>query len=224
MTHMRTIPKKTPSAEELRSLYRLLEHEIAARLQSFRRIWEKGSDDDLFAELVFCLLTPQCSPRPCWRAVRVLREKHLLLTGRVEDISAHLAVARFKHKKAAYIVEARSLFMRGNSLAVRDVLQQFPDSYAAREWLVTHVKGMGYKEASHFLRNIGMTDSLAILDRHILRNLLAFGVIDAVPDTMTKENYCGVERRMQRFAEEMDIPMGALDLVFWYREKGEIFK
>jgi len=216
--------KEAASVEELQKLHRSIAREVTARLQSFKRIWEEGSDEDLFAELLFCLLTPQCSPRPCWHAVMALREKGLWLEGSAQEISAELAVARFRHKKAVYIVEARRLFTRNNSLIIRETLQQFSDQHEAREWLVAHVKGMGYKEASHFLRNIGMADSLAILDRHILRNLHAFGVIDAVPGTMSKGRYLEVEQRMQRFAEEVGIPINALDLVLWYREKDEIFK
>jgi len=43
------------------------------------------------------------------------------------------------------------------------------------EWLVKNLTGLGYKEAGHFLRNIG-SGKIAILDRHILRNLHALAL------------------------------------------------
>jgi len=50
---------------------------------------------------------------------------------------------------------------------------------ATREFLVKEVKGVGYKESSHYLRNIGYRN-LAILDRHILNNLKNLNVIKEV--------------------------------------------
>jgi N-glycosylase/DNA lyase len=89
---------------------------------------------------------------------------------------------------------------------------------------VENVKGLGYKEASHFLRNIGLGEDLAILDRHILKNLGLLGVIDEVPSSPTKRLYLEIERKMAAFSKEAKIPMGQLDLLLWYKEAGEVFK
>jgi N-glycosylase/DNA lyase len=87
-----------------------------------------------------------------------------------------------------------------------------------------HIKGLGYKEASHFLRNIGLGDRIAILDRHILRNLVAFRVIPRLPRTMTPKQYLITEERMRQWAHKIRIPLAHLDLLLWFKEKGEIFK
>ena len=100
-----------------------------------------------------------------------------------------------------------------------------PDNIAeTREWLVSNVKGFGYKEASHFLRNIGFGSDIAILDRHILKNLKKHGVINEIPKTITKKNYFEIENRMRDFSKRSGIPMAHLDLLFWSNETGEIFK
>ena len=78
-----------------------------------------------------------------------------------------------------------------------DGLDGFENSFAARDWLVNEVKGYGFKEASHFLRNIGLGEDLAILDRHILKNLARVGVIDEVPSSMTEKNYKEIEEKMK---------------------------
>jgi len=93
----------------------------------------------------------------------------------------------------------------------------------AREWLVENVKGYGFKEASHFLRNIGYRE-LAILDRHILKYLVEFGVIEKVPKSLTKKNYMEIEEKFKQFSGRVGIPMDELDLLFWSLETGEIFK
>ena len=94
----------------------------------------------------------------------------------------------------------------------------------AREWFVDNVKGIGLKEASHFLRNIGLGEDLAILDRHILKNLALLGVIEEVPASLSRRLYLEIEDRMRKFAENIKIPMSHLDLLLWYMETNEIFK
>jgi N-glycosylase/DNA lyase len=83
---------------------------------------------------------------------------------------------------------------------------------------------MGYKEASHFLRNIGFADDLAILDRHILKNLKIFGIIEEIPKSLSKKKYLEIEEKMRNLANEVNIPLSHLDLLFWSKETGEIFK
>ena len=84
---------------------------------------------------------------------------------------------------------------------------------------------MGYKEASHFLRNIGFADDLAILDRHILKNLKIFGIIEEIPKSLSKKKYLEIEKAMKKFAiEKVKVPVAHLDFLFWYLFNGEIFK
>jgi Thermostable 8-oxoguanine DNA glycosylase len=97
-------------------------------------------------------------------------------------------------------------------------------AFELREWLVKNVLGLGYKEASHFLRNIGRNDGLAILDRHILRNLKRLGVIQSIPKSISRKYYLDIEQRFSKFADDLGIALDELDLVFWSTETGEIRK
>ncbi len=204
--------------------YASIRDQIVARLSEFRHLWAEGSEEDLFAELVFCLLTPQSRARVCWAAVERLREANLLLKGNARDLEEMLTGVRFKRTKAGYIVAARGIFMEGGTLDVRGRVGKFSTPSEAREWLVRTVKGMGYKEASHFLRNVGLGEDLAILDRHILKNLRALDVIEEVPSSLTRRRYLEIEGRMRDFSEAAGIPMAHLDLLLWYMETGEVFK
>lgn len=210
--------------DEILAFHRDQKEKIDARLAEFRRIWAGGTDCDLFAELAFCLLTPQSRARVCWPAVERLRGCDLLFCGSAGEVVVELGGVRFAETKAGRIVAARRQFTRDGRLAVRAVLGGFSDPRAAREWLVENVLGLGYKEASHFLRNIGLGEELAILDRHILKNLALLGVIDEVPKSLTKKRYLEIEQRMIALSEKTKIPMGHLDLLLWSKETGEIFK
>ena len=93
-----------------------------------------------------------------------------------------------------------------------------------REWLVSHVKGMSLKEATHVLRNIGMNNGLAILDRHILGNLKYHGIIRSISVVLTRKRYLSIERKFMEFAHQVSISTDELDLLFWSREAGKILK
>jgi N-glycosylase/DNA lyase len=207
--------------KELMDLYVPVKELIESRLEEFRQIWETASQDALFRELVFCLLTPQSKAKTCWTAVQRLNRKGMIAVGEACLIQEELVGVRFNQRKAEYICLAREMF---SQRSLRFTLSGFANPHEAREWLVKNVKGLGYKEASHFLRNIGMGQELAILDRHILKNLVLLGVIDKNPSSLSKKMYLEIEGKMTRFSEQAGIPMDHLDLLLWYKEAGEVFK
>jgi len=210
----------------IKKVYLSIQKKISSRLNEFSQLWKKGTDADIFAELVFCILTPQSRAKSCWLCVERLRRegRGICWLSNKKKISRKLSGVRFHNKKAGYIVEAQRFFCNNGKASIKSRVKQFSDVYAAREWLVQNIKGIGYKEASHFLRNIGFGKNLAILDRHILKNLKAFGVIKEIPDFLSKRRYFEIEKRMKGFAKDIKIPMSHLDLVMWYKETGEVFK
>jgi N-glycosylase/DNA lyase len=205
-------------------LHEDLEEEIVIRLNEFRRLWEQKDDMAILKELFFCILTPQSKAKTCWGAVEELSCNDLLLEGDYEQVLKVVGIVRFKYRKASYIIEARDKFYKDGKITIVSHLEEFDDPFEAREWLVKDVKGFGFKEASHFLRNIGLGENLTILDRHILKNLSRAGVIPEVPSSMTPSRYLDIERRMMAYCDHLDIPPSHLDLMLWYMEAGSIFK
>jgi N-glycosylase/DNA lyase len=216
--------KKNKVLHQLKRLYRLKKKDILARLEEFQSIWAECNDEGIFTELAFCILTPQSKARTCWDAIMKLKKNDLLFQGTVEQTKPYLNCARFKNKKAHYLVETRKLFMQNRQISIKPRLSEFDSIYACRDWLVQNIRGLGYKEASHFLRNIGLGEDIAILDRHILRNLTMVGLIEDIPNSMSRKKYLQIEGKMAVFAKQICIPLSHLDLLFWYKETGEIFK
>ncbi len=218
-----TVERERSAISALQELYRERKDAIQKRLAEFRQVTQ-WKDEEVFAELCFCLLTPQSSAKVCWEAVTALKKQSLLLKGQPPELLPFLRSVRFSESKAKYIVEARNMFSKDGNLQLKSQITSFYNPFELREWLVENVKGLGYKEASHFLRNIGLGEGFAILDRHILRNLNQLGVIPEIPTTITKKRYLEIEEKLRRFATEIDIPMADLDLLFWSKETGWIFK
>ncbi len=212
MSHAKIMMSRKKLIEE----YKHKKNDIKRRLHEFRKVG-RGNAKDIFAELCFCILTPQSNARQCDKAIQELKKKRLLFTAPASTMTSILkGRSRFHKKKAEYLVVARRSF--DMSVLSGDNIQD------VRKQIVEAIKGVGYKEASHFLRNIGLGKDIAILDRHILKNLKRCGVIDDVPKSISVKAYLNIEKSARSFAKSMELGMEELDLLLWSRETGEIFK
>jgi len=91
-----------------------------------------------------------------------------------------------------------------------------------REWLVESVKGLGYKEASHFLRNIGY-DDYAIVDFHIVDLLVRHNLIKK-PKTLSRVKYLEIEEILRKIAKKSGLTLAELDLYLWFLETNKVLK
>ena len=159
--------------------------EIVKRLNDFKKI----NGDDLFYELCFCLLTPQSSAKRADWCIQELKKRNFL-KNRFDPTSILKQKIRFHNHKGKYLLEMRAKYSK-----LKSELDKVKDNKEKRNFLVKNVKGLGLKEASHFLRNTGH-ENLAILDRHILKNLVKLKVIDEIPKSLTKKKYFEIEERV----------------------------
>lgn len=217
--------KKNDYFYEIEKKYFEIKDDIEKRLKEFKEVWEKGDNKDIHVELSFCILTPQSKAVNAWKAITTLRDNGLLFSGSAEEVVEYLNIVRFKNNKAKYLVELREKMKDDEGkIITKDFFLKFQDIKEAREWIVKNIKGMAYKEASHFLRNVGFGQEISILDRHILRNLVRLEVIDEVPKSITPKLYLEIEKKMKDYCSYVNISMDSLDLLLWYLEAGEIFK
>lgn len=210
------------SVKYLNELYKTRKKAIIRRLNEFKHQWNK-SDREIFSELCFCLLTPQSNAESCDRIIQKLKKTNLLYKGTCSQIQPHVKNARFYKHKSQYIIEARKMFSANGGIVIKNKLDT-KNILKTRDWLVENVKGIGYKEASHFLRNIGFGDNLAILDIHILRGLKNYGALKSIPKSLTKKEYLRIEEKLRGFAKKIKIPLSHLDLLLWSAETNKIFK
>ncbi len=213
------------SLKELIAHYHKIKPVIAERISEFRSIIKSGSNDDIFSEMCFCILTANANAVKCHEAIKDLCGCGLLTKAPAIRIRPKLkGRARFHNKKADYIVGARELFKEGSRINVLSRIDT-RDVIGTRDRLVESIKGYGYKEASHFLRNIGLGADIAILDRHVLKNLMKYGVIDKMPNSIGQRKvYVGIEDKMRTFSGKVGISMDELDLLFWSMQTGYVFK
>jgi N-glycosylase/DNA lyase len=211
--------------ENIRATHKARKKEIRTRLNQFSEVWQKGSDARLWEELVFCIFTAGASARMGLTAVAAVRP--LLLDGKREDMTLALrkgGAHRFPVERPGYIVVTRSYLRQQCNMELRQKLDSFADPMARRDWLAQEkqIKGLGYKESSHFLRNIGFK-GYAILDKHVMRCLMELGVVETSKPPGTRTRYLEIEG-LRLFAREIKIDFDELDLVLWSMKTGEVLK
>lgn len=191
---------------------------ISKRLREFDKLGKEGVtrfdfkpfldleiEANLETELAFCIATANSSARAGLRFQKSLEEFDTSKLD-VEELEKLLRSSgvRFHRKKAYYIHHAFEKLKK----------QKFEFD---RDFLISEFYGLGFKEASHFLRNAGIKD-VAILDRHILRWL---GIEKRC---MTRIRYLEAEKRMKEIALAHKLSVAELDLLIWSAKTKMVLK
>ncbi len=212
------------TVEKILAAHRARRGEIRARLSEFEEVWRTATDERLWEEMVYCIFTAGASARMGLGSVEAVR--HLLARGTHEELAEALSGRhRYPNSRSGYIVVTREYLAGDCGMRLRERLEGFSDPFERRDWLARErrVKGLGYKESSHFLRNVGLR-GYAILDKHILRCLAEVGVIESPQPPTTRARYLVTEARLRDFARDVSIDFDELDLVLWSMKTGEILK
>ncbi len=227
--------------EILRKEYRLKKDRIRRRLEEFKKIYNESyswfydqghmvlkpvktqDDERIFEELTFCICTANTSAVMGLKAVDALRGH--LMHASVSEMAELLVDAgyRYPQKRPVYIVHAREFLKEQIGFDLKVEIEEHKDPMERREWFVKNIKGLGYKEASHFLRNIGFR-GYAILDKHIINSMHEFGFLDKPEPPKNAKKYLEIEQKFKEFAKKLEIDMDELDLLLWSRKNGEILK
>ena len=203
-----------------RQLFAQIAPSIKQRLKDFKNI----PKNKWLREVSLCLLTPQSSPVSAESAITQLEKEGFfeskMPVAKIEKILRSPiggGYVRFHKTKAQRLVKFLSIKNQ-----VWDLLNSQESALNERNQLRDLVLGFGLKEASHSLRNIGRTN-LSILDRHILRCLTEYKVIGEVK-SLNDKIYFDIENKFIKFADNNDVTIDELDLFFWWKATGFIYK
>lgn len=207
--------------EEIKSIYKTVEHQIDSRLDEFRNIYLRENDEQIFRELCFCILSSGVGPRVAEKSVTALSD--MILTGSESEM-IHLLNGTHKYpEKASYLYTTREYLKENFSFKLITKLKSIDAFNERRDFIANnkYIKGIGYVQASHFLRNIGFR-GYAILDKNILNTLFELGVTEDLKPPTSKKRYLEKEDRMREFSEILQISIDKLDLLLWYRKNKKI--
>ncbi|MEO5329154.1 MAG: hypothetical protein H7829_13030 [Magnetococcus sp. THC-1_WYH] len=123
---------------------------------------------------------------------------------------------RFPDLRAKQLAEAWAVVREEGGSLARIIDAKSADSWALRKWLVSRIPGLGPKQASMFLRNVGTSYDLAVLDRHVLNYMLAIGLTSKAPHSIGGLSaYQKQEHALKRHADEFGYPVGMVDWAIW---------
>ncbi|HSE83798.1 MAG TPA: DNA lyase [Thermodesulfobacteriota bacterium] len=209
--------------ENLRSSYLERKGLIKAQLKEFEGVIDKADNRKIFEELAFCILTSAVGPKVGQMSLDAIKD--ILMEGDEKDLQKRLEGVHKYPEKANYIVQTREYLKKEFDFKLKDLILSFKDPEERRDFFASNkdIKGLGYVQASHFLRNIGFS-GYAILDKNVLLSLYELGVIDSPKPPTSKKRYLEIERKMREFAKEFGIEFDELDLLLWSRRTGRIPK
>lgn len=218
---LKSFEMKNEDYERLRSSYLRRKDLISVRLREFKEVFQKGDDNRIFEELAFCMLTSAVGPRMGQKSIDAIRD--VLIEGSEEDIYEKLLNVHKYPEKASFVVWARDYLKNEFDFKLKKLVLSFNDSLERRDFfaLNKNIKGIGFVQSSHFLRNIGFSE-YAILDKNIVLSLYQFGVIDSPNPPTTRRKYLEIEGKLKEFAKELGMGVDELDLLLWSEKTGHI--
>ena len=228
------------SIEDLRQQYASKKDRIRERLSQFEKFFnepyswhyingelkllpsEANDDNRIFEELSFCIFTANASAEMGIKSVDAIRS--ILIDGSAEDMTRRIeGIHRFSNVRPRYIVHSREHLKNLINFELKNKILSLKGKNELREFFVENVKGLAYKEASHFLRNIGFK-GYAILDKHIINSLHEFGILKTNDKPKNAKEYLEIEQKFIDFSKQAGIDVDELDLLLWSRKNGRILK
>ncbi len=207
---------------------------VKGRIEEFKRLGREGKthydfrpylDIDftagLFSELCFCLLTAN-APASMGIKIQAKIGDEGFMNLPPQDLAKVIREHghRFPEQRAERITMVRDKWEEIRGLL--DTPSQDLRTTLADPKSPHKILGFGYKEASHFLRNIGRED-VAIIDRHVYRFLTENGLFPEVK-TLTPKRYLEAEKRLETLCEDLGITQAELDLYIFYIKTKKVLK
>lgn len=201
--------------EKIIELKKTISPLVEKRIREFE---QKNAEGDLewFSELCFCILTANTSAelgikmQNSISPIEFASLSEIELAKKLKDLGY-----RFYNTRAKYIHENQKF-----AYVIKKIIYEKDDD-EKRDWLLENIKGLGYKESSHFLRNVGYKN-YAIIDKHIFNLMKKNGLTEE--DRITEKNYLILEEELKKLADKLEMDLARLDLYLWYIETGKILK
>lgn len=201
--------------------------EIREKLSEFRSVIRRGNDGELFEELAFCIFTAGASARMGIKSVEAVRP--VMMTAKSAEQFSRLIIKngahRFPNARARYLLHTRNYIARAHGMEMKRLILSFKDPARRRAFFAENrdIKGIGFKEASHFLRNIGIS-GYAILDKHIMNCLFELKIVDDPSPPANGKMYVEIENKLKRYAKRNGFDIDEIDLLLWSEKTGVILK
>ena len=204
---------------ELLELYELRKEEIRSRLLEFKETFQEADDLGIFHELSFCILSSGVGPKTAGQCISAIG-KELINGGENELLGRIEGIHKYAENASRYIVFTREYLKEEHGFLLKSLVSSFEDSVERRDFFAKNpgIKGLGYMQASHFLRNLGFS-GYAILDRNNIASLFELGITSETKYPLSKKRYIETENLMTDCAHKLGMSLDEFDLLLWSRKR-----
>jgi N-glycosylase/DNA lyase len=220
-----------PPIDDIKKAISLVKDHVNNRIEEFKNLKKEGItqfdlrpyldvepyEADIFSEASFCILTANSSAS---LGIKIQKETGIEGFKKLNEEDLFSVIKTKGHRFAKQ--RAERIVMLRNKEHILEKVVKMNSGKEARELLVKEIYGYGYKEASHFLRNVGF-DDIAIIDRHISKFLFEKGIVKK-RKTITKKVYLECEKALDNISKELGITQSELDLYIFYIKTGKVLK
>jgi N-glycosylase/DNA lyase len=194
-------------------------------------------ESKLLSELVLCILSSQEKYEVALAIMKSLQKENTLripknrsdfkdTTAQIKNIlrmpvdfqfngKNYSRRLRFYTKKAQYINDTlENIYL--NKLTIKKILNQKDCINETRKNIINYSTGIGPKQASMFLRNIGYYSEFAVLDKHVLDYMRLMGLINISGVSFSSILvYQKIENKLKSYADTYKVNLLHLDLAIW---------
>ncbi|OUS19520.1 hypothetical protein A9Q95_14720 [Rhodobacterales bacterium 59_46_T64] len=198
--------------------------------QRVDRATVRGDERSLWWELSCCVLSSQVPYSLATAAADAIEQSNFLLDPAYDErlavrlesvLRKPLSIAgkhrnyRFPSAKAAQLAGIHQR-VHHEAATLSALLDGFATAGDARKWLVDFAPGLGPKQASMFLRNIGISYDLAVIDRHVLQYMELTGVLQKNAGAINSlARYRNAEATLRTHADAVTCSVGIMDWAIW---------
>jgi len=221
------------------SAFRLHDTVLLVSNEAKRLISERSvitSERKLLAELILCILSSQDKFEIAVSATRSLLKNNVLKVPADESELEKLSVdvrrillepvrfsvgkkryerkLRFNKRKTDYVLSTiENIYL--NDLTLGKILDACDTPDKTRRLLIRYACGIGPKQASMFLRNVGFYSDFAVLDKHVIEFMRMMAIYDSGKSPATIARYEALESGLKSYANAYEVGMLHLDLAIW---------
>jgi len=195
------------------------------------------SENKLLSELVLCILSSQEKYEVALAMMKSLRKENILRIPKnkseFREIKSEIETTlknpvcfksnekeysrrlRFFVKKAEYIIDTlENIYL--NNLTIKGILKQKDCIQETRMNIISYSCGLGPKQASMFLRNIGYHSEFAVLDKHVIDYMRIMGLTCVSDNNFSNISaYQKIETKLKSYADAYNVNLLHLDLAIW---------
>lgn len=207
--------------DELKLLYSQKKDEIQSQLKQFENNFKNFNDEQIFHELCFCILSSGVGPKIADKSLNAIKNE--LWDGSAGEMASLLEGIHKYPDKVSYLTSTRDYLKDEYDFKLKNLIKNFQDKNERRDFFANNknIKGLGYMQASHFLRNLGFK-GYAICDRNNINTLYELKLLETKKTPASRKRYLEIESVMEDFAKGIGISTDELDLILWFRKRGYI--